>query len=217
MIDTYKTRGARKKLIEEIRSKGIIDENVLRAMNTVPRHFFLHQDFISHAYEDKAFRIDEGQTISQPYTVAYQTQLLNIQKGDKVLEIGTGSGYQASILLEMGAIVTSIERSKILHQKSAQLLKKLNYNATFIYGDGTLGYPANAPYDKIIVTAGAPKLPDALKEQLKISGLMVIPVGDDKVQTMHIIIRKSTKDFEDIAMDKFRFVPLIGSQGWELK
>jgi len=214
MIDTYKDKGLRKRLIDELTHKGINDKKVIAAMLKVPRHFFMHTDFRTHAYQDKAFRIAEGQTISQPYTVAFQTQLLQIEKGNKVLEIGTGSGYQASILLEMGAKLFTIERNEILYENATKLLDKLGYNATCVLGDGSLGCGNEAPFDKIIVTAGAPVVPKALIEQLKVGGILVIPVGDESVQKMHSIIKKSKTNYEEIILNDFSFVPLIGEQAW---
>ncbi len=212
--DTYKDKGARRLLVKELREKGIIDEKVLEAIHKVPRHLFIHKDFRSHAYQDKAFPIGEGQTISQPYTVAYQTQLLHIEPNDKVLEIGTGSGYQAAILIEMGAKLISIERQEKLFEKTRRLLYSLNYKGEFILGDGSKGYESAAPFNKIIVTAGAPKVPQNLIDQLKIGGTLIIPVGDNKVQTMHTIIKKVDGSLEDIELNQFRFVPLIGTQAW---
>lgn len=214
-VDTYKNKGARKKLVTELAAKGIIDDGVLAAMNNIPRHFFFDKTFESHAYEDKAFPIGEGQTISQPYTVAYQTQLLHIHPGDKVLEIGTGSGYQCSILAEMGAKVFTIERHEKLMLKANKLLTELGYtNVHYKCGDGTTGWPEHAPFDKIIVTAGAPEIPKLLAAQLAIGGIMVIPVGDKNVQQMVTLVRKSDKKFERIVYDQFKFVPLIGEEGW---
>lgn len=214
ITDTYKDKGARKQLIRELRSKGISDEKVLAAMMSIPRHFFMHKDFRHHAYLDKAFRIGEGQTISQPFTVAYQSQLLHVERGESVLEIGTGSGYQASVLLELGANLTTIERHEALHIEAQKVLKFLGYSAKFVCGDGSLGYSQNAPYDKIIVTAGAPVVPKALIEQLKIGGILIIPVGDGKIQKMHSIIKTNKDTFEDIELNDFKFVPLIGEQAW---
>ena len=212
--DTYKDKGARRLLVKELREKGIIDEKVLEAIHKVPRHLFIHKDFRSHAYQDKAFPIGEGQTISQPYTVADQTQLLHIEPNDKILEIGTGSGYQAAILIEMGAKLISIERQEKLFEKTRRLLYSLNYKGEFILGDGSKGYESAAPFNKIIVTAGAPKVPQNLIDQLKIGGTLIIPVGDNKVQTMHTIIKKVDGSLEDIELNQFRFVPLIGTQAW---
>lgn len=215
MIDSYKDQGARRKLVEELKQKGIRDAGVLHAMGKVPRHFFFSKTFHAHAYVDKAFPIGEGQTISQPYTVAYQTQMLQVEKDDKVLEIGTGSGYQAAILAEMGAQLFTIERHEALHKKARLLLDKLGYRYTALCGDGTKGWPAHAPYDKIIVTAGAPVVPQALLDQLKIGGIMIIPVGDDRVQKMYSIVKRSATAFEKVPLDNFSFVPLIGENGWK--
>lgn len=212
--DTYKDKGARRLLVKELKEKGISDLHVLEAIGKVQRHRFIHSDFRHHAYLDKAFPIGEGQTISQPYTVAYQTQLLHIEPGDHILEIGTGSGYQAAILIEMGAKLTSIERQEKLFIKTSKLLKDLKYEAKLVLGDGSKGFPENAPYDKIIVTAGAPKVPQSLVEQLKVGGILIIPVGDNKVQIMHTLIKKTDGSVEVIALQQFRFVPLIGNQAW---
>lgn len=213
--DSYKNKGARKKLVELLAEKGITDKGVLNAMLKIPRHFFFDKTFESHAYEDKAFPIGEGQTISQPYTVAYQTQLLHVHKNDKVLEIGTGSGYQTCVLAELGANVYSIERHESLSKKAGVMLKHFGYKANLLWGDGTKGWPEEAPFDKIIVTAGAPVVPKQLAAQLAVGGIMVIPVGDEKVQQMLTIVRKSEKSFEKIVMDNFKFVPLIGEHGWK--
>lgn len=212
--DTYKDKGARRLLAKELKEKGIIDEKVLNAINKVPRHLFIHKDFRFHAYQDKAFPIGEGQTISQPYTVAYQTQLLHVEPNEKVLEIGTGSGYQAAVLVEMGAKLYSVERQEKLFIKTKKLFAKLNYQANLILGDGSEGYPNAAPYDKIIVTAGAPKIPPSLIKQLKIGGVLIIPVGDEKNQIMHTVIKKVDETIEVIPMQGFKFVPLIGNQAW---
>jgi protein-L-isoaspartate(D-aspartate) O-methyltransferase len=214
MEDTYKDRGARKRLIQELRSKGIVDEKVLVAMLKIPRHFFIQSEFRSHAYQDKAFKIDAGQTISQPYTVAYQTQLLQIEHGDKVLEVGTGSAYQSIILLELGVNLFTIERQEELFKKAHARISKFGYKATCILGDGSKGYIEAAPYDKIIVTAGAPVLPDSLISQLKVGGILIIPIGDSKIQKMHSIVKTSAATFEEITLENFKFVPLIGEQAW---
>ncbi|MGA2824313.1 MAG: protein-L-isoaspartate(D-aspartate) O-methyltransferase [Bacteroidales bacterium] len=215
MIDTYKHQGLRKHLVEIIRGKGITDYNVLAAIGKVPRHFFFDSSFLKYAYEDNAFPIGSGQTISQPYTVAFQTQLLMIVKGQKVLEVGTGSGYQACILAEMGAKVFSIERQKSLYDKAVQFLPTLGYRIKLFYGDGYKGLPAYAPFDKIIVTAGAPYIPDALIEQLKPGGILVIPVGGDDVQDMTTITKISEKEFQKREHGKFRFVPLLEDKARE--
>lgn len=212
--DTYRHKGLRKNLIREIREKGIRDEKVLEAMEKVPRHYFFDEAFVEQAYSDKAFPIGEGQTISQPYTVAYQTELLQIKNQDKVLEIGTGSGYQTCILLELGAKVYTIERQKVLYEKTREILPLLGYKARFFCSDGSMGLPMHAPFDKILVTAGAPLIPPTLLDQLKIGGILVIPVGDEKTQNMTLVHKTSDKDFEKIALGSFRFVPLKGDQAW---
>src|SRR3984885_5374708 len=195
-IDNYREQGARKQLVEELKKKGIEDENVLKAIGKVPRHFFFDETFWNQAYKDIAFPIGEGQTISQPYTVAYQSQLLHIKKGDKVLEIGTGCGYQTCVLLELGAKVFTIERQEKLYERTAQVLPRMGYNARFFLGDGSKGIEKRAPYDKIIVTAGAPTVPDILLGQLNIGGILVIPVGDESVQKMVTILKTGQNDYE---------------------
>ena len=213
-IDNYREQGARKKLVEELRKKGIEDENVLKAIATVKRHYFFDETFWNQAYKDIAFPIGEGQTISQPYTVAYQSQLLHIKKGDKVLEIGTGSGYQTCILLELGAKVYTIERQEKLYNLTRQVLPHIGYKANFFVGDGSIGIAKHAPYDKIIVTAGAPTVPDVLLKQLNIGGILVIPVGDEKTQKMVTVLKVGEHDYEKIVLDTFRFVPLVGDKAW---
>ncbi len=215
MIDSYKHQGLRRKLVEIIREKGITDSKVLEAVAKVPRHFFFDSSFLKYAYEDNAFPIGSGQTISQPYTVAFQTQLLKLSKGQKVLELGTGSGYQACILAEIGAKVFSIERQKSLFDKAVQFLPTLGYNIKLFYGDGYKGLPSYAPFDKILVTAGAPYVPDALIEQLKPGGILVIPVGGDDVQEMTTITRISKTEFKKQEHGKFRFVPLLEDKAKE--
>ena len=180
-IDNYREQGARKQLVEELRKKGIEDENVLKAIGKVPRHYFFDETFWNQAYRDIAFPIGEGQTISQPYTVAYQTQLLHVNKGDKVLEIGTGCGYQTCILMELGAKVYTIERQPKLYDRTTKVLPHMGYKPKFFLGDGSMGIPEDAPYDKIIVTAGAPTVPEELLKQLNIGGIIVIPVGDEQL------------------------------------
>ena len=214
MEDSYKHRGLRKKLIETIKSKGIKDEAVIAAMMKVPRHVFFDNAFLEHAYQDKAFPIGQGQTISQPYTVAFQTMLLGLNPDAKILEIGTGSGYQASILLEMGAKVFTIEYNKVLYEQTKNLLPKLGYRPIFKHGDGSLGWPIHAPYDGIVVTAGAPVVPEKLKEQLAIGGKLVVPVGDSQRQQMLKITRLSETEFNTESFDYFAFVPLLGKEGW---
>lgn len=212
--DNYKQRGLRNKLVKIIQNKGIKDERVLAAMGKVPRHVFFDNALLEHAYQDKAFPIGEGQTISQPYTVAFQTEKLEIKPGDKVLEIGTGSGYQACILVELGARVYTIEYNKKLYETAKSFLPKLGYKPYFFYGDGSKGIPAKAPFDKIIVTAGAPVVPDALINQLAEGGIMVIPVGDRERQVM-LKIRKKNGQLLKEEFDYFSFVPLLGEKGWK--
>ena len=213
-VDNYRERGARKKLVELLKSKGIEDKRVLAAIGKVPRHYFFDETFWSQAYRDVAFPIGEGQTISQPYTVAYQTELLHVEKGDKILEIGTGSGYQVCILLELGAEVYTIERQKNLFDRTVQVLPYMGYRPHFFLGDGSLGLPEHGPFDKIIVTAGAPIVPGGLLQQLVMGGLLVIPVGDEKSQKMITVLRVGENEFERIELDTFRFVPLVGDQAW---
>lgn len=214
MEDTYKTRGLRNKLVKKVAEKGIRDEAVLNAIGHVPRHVFFDQALLSHAYEDKAFPIGEGQTISQPYTVAFQTEKLELKPKDKVLEIGTGSGYQACVLMEMGVTLYSIEYNKVLYEKTKDLLPKLGYRtAHLVYGDGSKGLPAKAPFDKIIVTAGAPVVPKALTDQLAEGGIMIIPVGGREFQQM-VRIRKVNGNLIEERFANFAFVPLLGESGW---
>lgn len=213
--DTYLHKGKRKALVAELRKKGIQNEQVLEAINMLPRHFFFDTALISHAYEDKAFPIGEGQTISQPYTVAFQSSLLAVIPGDKILEIGTGSGYQASILHLLGAQVVSIEYQKKLFNHTRGFLERLGIQLQLFYGDGTGGLPALAPYDKIIVTAGAPVVPEALIQQLKIGGILVIPVGDRSKQSMVKITKTSSKEIHKEEFEGFAFVPLLGKEGWD--
>ncbi|RLD24495.1 MAG: protein-L-isoaspartate O-methyltransferase [Bacteroidetes bacterium] len=214
MEDSYKHRGLRRKLIATIKSKGITDEAVLAAMGKVPRHIFFDNAFLEHAYQDKAFPIGQGQTISQPYTVAFQTMLLGIKPGDKILEIGTGSGYQASILLEMGAKVFTIEYNKVLYEQTKKVLPSLGYRPIFKHGDGSLGWPIHEPYNGIVVTAGAPVVPEKLKEQLVVGGKLIVPVGNSERQQMLKITRVSETEFETESFDYFAFVPLLGKEGW---
>ena len=207
MLDTFKHKGLRKKLIEELRLKGIENQDVLDAIDRIPRHLFLENAFLEFAYQDKAFPIGAGQTISQPYTVAFQSELLKIKKGDKVLEIGTGSGYQTCVLLELGAKVCTIERQRTLYDKTRLLLPKLGYGPKF-YGDGYKGLPINAPFDKIIVTAGAPKIPEDLLLQIKVGGIMVIPVGNED-QEMLTLTKISETEVVKKSYGNFKFVPLL--------
>ena len=212
MKDTQKHQGLRKQLSKVLEAKGIKDKNVLKAICEIPRHLFIDSSFEAHAYQDKAFPIAAEQTISQPYTVAFQSQILKIKAGDKVLEIGTGSGYQTAVLLEMKAEVYSIERQKELFKKTSLFLPKLGYRPKkLIFGDGYKGLPEKAPFDKIIVTAGAPFVPKPLLSQLKVGGMLLIPVGDKK-QIMTLFIRKSPKEFEKHEMGDFAFVPMLGEK-----
>jgi len=213
--DGYKQRGLRNKLVKILQNKGIKDSRVLAAINKVPRHFFFENALLEHAYQDKAFPIGEGQTISQPYTVAFQTEKLEIKAGDKVLEIGTGSGYQACILLELGAKVYTIEYNRILFEKTREFLPLMGYRPYFFHGDGSKGLPAKAPFDRIVVTAGAPVVPVALLDQLAEGGFLVIPVGDRERQVMVRIHKKNGK-FTKEEFANFAFVPLLGEQGWSL-
>jgi len=209
MIDTYKHKGMRKRLVEEVKSKGIVNEHVLAAIGKIPRHLFLDSSFESFAYRDVPFPIGSGQTISQPYTVAFQSQLLDIKKGDKILEVGTGSGYQAIVLLELGAKVFSVERQRKLYDKTRKLLTDMGYMGKLFYGDGYKGLPSYAPFDKIIVTAGAPEVPKELLKQLKVGGMLVIPVGGDEGQVMYSIKRLSETDYEQTKHGDFAFVPML--------
>lgn len=210
MQDTYRHKGMRKRLVESLRQRGISDEPVLAAIGAVPRHFFLDKAFEEHAYEDKPFPIGNQQTISQPFTVAYQTVLLQIEQGDRVLEIGTGSGYQAAILAVLGAQVFTVERQEVLYHKSKALLQSLKFSTIrCFFRDGTLGLPESAPFNKIIVTAGATDVPEPLLKQLTPGGIMVIPVGIDK-QEMLRITRVAGNKFKTERLDTFRFVPFLG-------
>ncbi len=209
MIDTYRHKGLRRKLVEEVRSKGIRDEGVLAALEAVPRHFFLDSSFVEIAYQDKPFPIGSGQTISQPYTVAFQTELLSVEKGMKVLEIGTGSGYQACILEKMGARVYSIERHHSLFVKTKKVLNAMNYKARLFYGDGYKGLPTFAPFDRILITAAAPVVPEALIAQLKTGGMLVLPLGSGDTQVMTRIIKRGDDELETQEFGYFRFVPML--------
>ena len=211
-VDDFKHRGRRKMLVDLLRSKGIEDENVLGAINLVPRHLFLDSSFTEFAYRDEAFPIAAGQTISHPFTVAFQTQLLDIQPNEKVLEIGTGSGYQTAVLVALDAEVFTIERQKDLFDFSKIMLKKINFEPRYqTYGDGYKGLPSFAPFDKIIVTAGAPEIPEELKKQLNIGGIMVIPVGEQS-QRMIVIMRLSENQYEYYEFGDFKFVPMLESR-----
>ena len=214
--DTYMHKGMRRQLISLLREKGIRDEGVLNAMNAIPRHWFLDSAFGKIAYEDRAFPIGEGQTISQPYTVAYQTQLLHINRNDKLLEIGTGSTYQATVLAEMGARVYTIERQKKLYeyQQKNYLFKHTYPNIRFFYGDGFEGLPSFAPFDKIIITAAAPFVPPKLVEQLRIGGVMVIPVDDDGNNQRMLRITKHHDGLKTETFDQFSFVPMLKGKNY---
>lgn len=207
--DSYQHKGLRRKLVDELKTKGITDSNVLDAINRVPRHVFMDSGFINFAYKDQAFPIGAGQTISQPYTVAFQTQLLQIDKHDKVMEVGTGSGYQCAVLLEMGAKVYTIERQRELFIKAQSILLDLNYKPHFFFGDGYEGVPAYAPFDKIIVTAGGNDIPGQLLTQLKVGGRLVMPVGSSNSQTMTLVEKLSENEFRRTEHGAFIFVPLL--------
>ena len=209
MNDDLRHQGMRKKLVQGLKIKGIRDEKVLEAIGRVPRHLFMESSFINFAYKDQAFPIGSGQTISQPYTVAVQTQLLQVEKGDKILEVGTGSGYQAAVLFEMGAKVFTIERQKELFKKVQSFLPEIGYQPVFFFGDGYKGLPNFAPFDKIVVTAGAPMVPEDLKLQLKTGGRMVIPVGNQQRQEMQVVVRISEDEFKTEKHGGFVFVPLL--------
>ena len=214
MIDTYRHKGLRKKLAQVVAEKGIKNAQVLDAIKTIPRHLFIPDNALhKYAYEDKPFPIGAGQTISQPYTVAFQTELLDLKPREKVLEIGTGSGYQTAVLLEVGAKVFSIERQKALFDRTKELLPQLGYNTKLFYGDGYKGLPTFAPFDKIIVTAGAPYVPEDLLTQLKVGGILVIPVDEGDAQRMKKITKISDNKFETLDLSLFRFVPLLKEKG----
>ena len=214
--DTYRHQGQRRALARELRQRGIHDERVLAAMAAVPRHLFFDPAFENHAYQDKAFPIGEGQTISQPYTVAYQSQLLEIQPSHRILEIGTGSGYQCAVLLQLTTDVYSMEYNQVLFARTRQHLAVLGATGAELHcGDGSLGWPAAAPYDGILVTAGSPGLPPALLRQLRIGGRLVIPVGDASTQRMVRVTREGPDAFVREEFDTFRFVPLRGAGGWD--
>ncbi|GAB1431001.1 protein-L-isoaspartate(D-aspartate) O-methyltransferase [Ignavibacteria bacterium] len=210
--DFYKT--GRERLIAQLRSAGISDERVLGAIATIPREKFVPDAIKSRAYEDTALPIGNHQTISQPYTVAFMTSALNIKPGDSVLEIGTGSGYQAATLIMLGAKVFTVERHWELYNSAKKTLDELGLSAQSRFGDGTIGWSEFAPYDAIIVTAGAPELPQSLLLQLAIGGRMIIPVGDERSQTLKYVVRKDDREFDAFDMQEFRFVPLIGKEGW---
>ena len=212
MVDSFKHKGLRQKLVENLILKGIKNEAVLEAIRKVPRHWFMDSSFLDHAYQDKAFPIAANQTISQPYTVAYQTELLEVEANHKVLEIGTGSGYQTAVLCLLKAEVYSIERQLELFKKTSLFLPKIGYVAKrLIFGDGYKGLKANAPFDRILVTAGAPFVPKPLLAQLKVGGRLVIPIGD-KEQVMSVFVRTSQKSFKKQEFGNFKFVPMLGDK-----
>ena len=209
-FDTFEAKGRRQKLVDSLRDKGIHSEDVLGAINRVPRHVFMDNAFLHHAYQDKAFPISSGQTISQPYTVAFQTQLLDVKRRDKVLEIGTGSGYQAAVLLEMGVKVFSIERHRSLYEKAGKILSQLGYDCQCFFGDGYAGKPNYGPFDGILITAAAPEVPSLLLQQLKIGGKLVVPVGGRDTQVMKLIVRTGADEYDTSDHGLFAFVPLLG-------
>jgi protein-L-isoaspartate(D-aspartate) O-methyltransferase len=209
MEDSFEAKGKRKKLVADLRKKGIFDEEVLKAIDMVPRHLFMDPAFLSHAYVDKAFPISSGQTISQPYTVAVQTSLLRVKKRDKILEIGTGSGYQAAILAQMGAKVYTIERFRELFLKAQIILTSLGYSADFFYGDGYAGKSQYGPFDGIIITAAASSIPEALLSQLKTGGRLVVPVGTSESQVMMVVERTGPESYEHTEHGNFIFVPML--------
>jgi protein-L-isoaspartate(D-aspartate) O-methyltransferase len=215
MQESYKYRGQRAKLVEKIRRKGITDEAVLEAIGRIPRHRFVEGAFRDQAYEDKALPIRSGQTISQPFTVAYQTQMMGLTPGMKILEIGTGSGYQAAVLCEMGMKVFSVERSQELHQEAKERLFSLGYEPYLKCGDGTRGWKLYQPFQRILVTAASPDIPEPLKQQLDIGGKLIIPVGGRNTQKMTVVTRTKTDRYSVQTFHEFRFVPLIGEYGWE--
>ena len=216
MEDSYRHKGMRRQLVKVLQSKGIKDQQILAAIGKIPRHYFLGDSaLIEHAYDDKAFPIGEGQTISQPYTVAFQSELLQVKPGEKVLEIGTGSGYQAIVLMELGAKLYTIEYQKKLYERTRQFLPTLGYKPQFFQGDGSMGLTRFAPYDKIIVTAGAPAVPTALIDQLNIGGMLVIPVGNAKTQKMLRLTKVDAQKIKKEEFTDFRFVPLLGEDGWK--
>lgn len=212
--DNYRHKGMRKILVEELKNKGISDENVLNAINAVPRHVFLDSSFLNFAYQDKAFPIGSGQTISQPFTVAFQSSLLEIKKNMKVLEIGTGSGYQACVLAEMGAKVFSIERQRKLYTKTKAFLAEFPYRIKMFLGDGNKGLPTYGPFDRIIITAAAPEIPQALVDQLKVGGMMVIPLCENEEhQTMLRLTKQEDGTLNREEHGDFRFVPMLKGVG----
>jgi len=214
MIDSYRHQGLRKKLVELLREKEITDDQVLNAINAVPRHLFMDNAFVNFAYKDQAFPIGADQTISQPYTVAFQSQLMELKGGEKVLEIGTGSGYQSAVLLEMGAKVFSIERHRSLHKKSKQKLEELGYKGRFFFGDGFEGLPTFAPFDRILITAAAPRIPEKLLGQLNVGGFLVIPLGKGQRQQMLRIHKKAEDELVEEKYGQFSFVPMLENKSF---
>jgi len=214
MKDTFRHKGLRKILVESLKEKGIKSSRVLDMINEIPRHQFMDNAFIQFAYQDKAFPIGNGQTISQPYTVAFQTELLELNPYEKVLEVGTGSGYQAAVLAGLEANVYTIERQRELFQKTKDFLPKIGYNCNFFYGDGYKGLEKFAPFDKIIITCGAPKIPEGLIEQLKIGGRMVAPIGSGDVQVMYLIKKISESEITTTTHGEFSFVPMLNNKNY---
>jgi|TARA_B110000908_G_scaffold22029_1_gene24920 protein-L-isoaspartate(D-aspartate) O-methyltransferase len=212
MKDTFRHKGLRQILVDELIGKGISDQSVLSMINEIPRHLFMDNAFVQFAYKDKAFPIGSGQTISQPYTVAFQTELLQLNPYEKVLEVGTGSGYQAAVLIGMEANVYTIERQKELFTKTKDFLPKLGYNCNFYYGDGYKGLDKFAPFDKIIITCGAPNIPEGLIKQLKVGGRMVAPIGNGDVQVMHLIEKLSETEIRTTTHGEFSFVPMLNNK-----
>ncbi|MBT3571205.1 MAG: protein-L-isoaspartate(D-aspartate) O-methyltransferase [Flavobacteriales bacterium] len=212
MKDSFRHQGLRKQLVQHLASKGIKNIDVLSAINSIPRHQFLDTAFVNFAYQDKAFPIGSGQTISQPYTVAFQSQLLELNPYDKVLEVGTGSGYQAAVLTLLDADVYTIERQRDLFNKTKIFLPKLGYNCRFVYGDGYKGLPKFAPFDKIIITCGAPCIPEDLVAQLKVGGRMVAPIGEGDIQVMHLIEKLSETETRITTHGEFSFVPMLNDK-----
>ncbi len=215
-VDSYRHQGLRQKLVDLLKQKGITDSHVLQAIATVPRHFFFDSSFLEFAYEDKAFPIGSGQTISQPYTVAFQSQLLKVEPGMRVLEIGTGSGYQACILQTMGARVFSIERQKLLYDSTKIKLPQLGFRIRLFFGDGYKGLPVHAPFDRVLITAAAPFIPEDLLRQLKIGGILVAPVEVGESQIMHRVVKKSETEFSVEHHGEFRFVPMLPDKGKDI-
>ena len=212
MKDTFLHKGLRNKLVEHLSEKGINNTDVLDAINNVPRHLFMDNAFVNFAYQDKAFPIGSGQTISQPYTVAFQTQMLKIKPYQKVLEIGTGSGYQAAVLNELNTNVYTIERQKDLFKKTKEFLPSIGYKCNFFYGDGYKGLEKFAPFDRVIITCGAPQIPQSLIDQLKIGGRMVAPIGDGDIQIMHLIEKLSETETKITTHGEFSFVPMLNDK-----